>query len=61
LGEENTIVAAEVFLTVKILKTGKASGCEEIRTEMLVFSKGTERLADGGDDPPQKVRQERTH
>jgi len=35
LGEENTITEAEVFLTVKTLKAGKAAGGEEIRPEML--------------------------
>jgi len=31
---EYTITAAEVFLVVKTLKTGKAAGCDEIRHEI---------------------------
>jgi len=34
-GGKNTITAAEVFLDVKALKSGKAAGCDEIRPEML--------------------------
>jgi len=32
---ENTIIATEVFMAVKKLKSGKAAGCDEIRPEML--------------------------
>ena len=46
LVEENTNIAVEVFLAVKILKTGKAAECDEIRHEMLkALNKGVLRLA----------------
>jgi len=35
LGEENTNNAAEVLLVVKILKAGKAAGCDESQPEIL--------------------------
>jgi len=34
-GEEKNITAVKVFPAVKILNAGKASGCYEIRSEML--------------------------